>query len=262
MVRLEGRFLAAVLCFCWLWMAGAPLANARKSKPAVRYDGDAERFASARYAALDAASCHAELARRGISFSPELDAQYKSVLAPVRVRDRISGVLFRTAASESERQTTPYEVFDCRLVLSLSDWSRLLLSKDIDEVLFFSAFRPPPKPHADIKPASRHPGGLAIDVFRFGKRKKSPEQSREWIDIERDFQGRLKQPVCPQAPSPGANAKKKPKTNTNTKILRGLVCETADAHLFSSILTPNYDRAHKNHLHLEIVPNVSWHLLR
>jgi hypothetical protein len=40
------------------------------------------------------------------------------------------------------------------------------------------------------------------------------------------------------------------------------VCAAADAHLFTTILTPNYDRAHYNHFHLEVTPEVKWHLVR
>jgi len=44
--------------------------------------------------------------------------------------------------------------------------------------------------------------------------------------------------------------------------LRSIVCEAADQHLFTSILTPGYDRAHKNHFHLEVTPGVRWSLVR
>ncbi len=234
---------------------------ARKYKPQVRYDGDASKFPSARYSALDRASCHAELSKRGISFTVEEGA--KGVLAPVRVRDRISGVLFKTTAPPDERERTPYEVFDCRLVLSLSDWSPFLLERDIDEVLFFSAWRPPPKSFPSGKLGTRHPGALAIDVFRFGKRQIDARAKREWIDVERDFRGRLKTPVCGKtALKPPSKNSKALSKNGKHKTLRELVCATAEAHLFTSILTPNYDRAHKNHLHLEIAPNVSWYLVR
>ncbi|HEY0469235.1 MAG TPA: extensin family protein, partial [Polyangiaceae bacterium] len=44
--------------------------------------------------------------------------------------------------------------------------------------------------------------------------------------------------------------------------LHELVCAAAEAHLFNSILTPNYNPAHKNHFHLELTPDVDWFMLR
>ena len=41
--------------------------------------------------------------------------------------------------------------------------------------------------------------------------------------------------------------------------LRRLVCATGD--LFQVVLTPHYDAAHANHVHLELRPDVSWRYL-
>lgn len=246
-----------------LWIVPALLllghgdASARKNKPHIRYDGASDSHPSVRYASMSAASCHAELKRRGIAFRVEEKA--KGVLAPVRLLDRVSGVLFRTAAPPGEREQTPYEVLDCRLVLSLSDWSVQLLARGIDEVLFFSAWRPPSAAFPEGQLPTRHPGALAIDVYRFGKRLNEGHPKREWIDVERDFRGRKNSPVCAKNTDEWLQ---KQTGAANSQTLRRLVCAAAGAHLFTSILTPNYDRAHKNHLHLELVPEARWHLLR
>jgi hypothetical protein len=44
--------------------------------------------------------------------------------------------------------------------------------------------------------------------------------------------------------------------------LHELVCRAAEARVFNSILTPNYNPAHKNHFHLELTPDVDWFMLR
>ena len=50
---------------------------------------------------------------------------------------------------------------------------------------------------------------------------------------------------------------------SHTRIeLHDLVCAAAEAHVFNSILTPNYNPAHKNHFHLELTPDVDWFMLR
>lgn len=40
--------------------------------------------------------------------------------------------------------------------------------------------------------------------------------------------------------------------------MRRLVCSVARAELFQVVLTPHYDGAHANHVHLELRPSVTW----
>jgi hypothetical protein len=40
------------------------------------------------------------------------------------------------------------------------------------------------------------------------------------------------------------------------------VCEAVERDLFQVVLTPHYDRAHQNHVHLELVPDVEWSFVR
>ncbi len=44
--------------------------------------------------------------------------------------------------------------------------------------------------------------------------------------------------------------------------LRAIYCEAADKRMFTSMLSPNYDRAHFNHFHLEVTTEVKWRLVR
>ena len=95
-----------------------------------------------------------------------------------------------------------------------------------------------------------------MDARRFGKRSAGPDGSKVWLDVERDFHGTLGPPPCgpgaaPPSPSP-----------PEARELRSIACEAADQHLFTSILTPSYDRAHRNHFHLELTPAVRWYLVR
>lgn len=133
----------------------------------------------------------------------------------------------------------------------------------------FSAWRPPSRMWPEGKLAARHPGGLAIDPYRFVKKRVGDGFAEEWLDVERDFVGRRGVPVCgegaratgkPRAAGRGAGSS--PPADAAARELRSIVCEAADQHIFTSILTPNYDRAHKNHLHLEVTPGVQWHLVR
>jgi hypothetical protein len=194
---------------------------------------------------MPAPRCLAELARREIKAARVERAP--GVLAPVRLPEGIGGVVYRTPAPAHVRAHNPGDVFDCRLALALSDFSKILRERGVREALILSAWRPPPGDRGLGGPALRHPGALAVDIYRFGK-------EGAWLHVERDFGGALGAPVCGRsAPEPPTAAGRE---------LRAIVCEAAAQHLFTSILTPSYDRAHKNHLHLEVTPGVEWELLR
>jgi hypothetical protein len=219
----------------------------------VRFDEAWATYPAGRYANLDAASCKAELGRRGIAFTPV--ARAPGVLAPVRLQADVGGVAYHTGLPVHQRATSPFEVFDCRLVLALSDFSKILRAHDVDEVIMFSAWRPPPKSWPEGKLGKRHPGALAIDARRFGKHAPGSAETT-WLDVEKDFHGTLDAPPCgPDAAAPTVDT-------PAARELRSIVCAAADQHIFTSILTPDYNRAHFNHFHLELTPEVSWLLVR
>lgn len=202
---------------------------------------------------MSRAVCLAELSRRAVAFTRV--AELPGVATPLRLPKGVGGVLYRTEAPAHLRDTSPYDVFDCRLVLALSDFSRVLRAHDVDEVLLFSAYRPPRRERRDSDaPGTRHAGGLAIDAHRFGKRGKAGR--RMWLDVERDFHGRVGTPVC----GPGAAPASPP--TSEARELRAIACRAGDLHLFTAILTPSYDRAHRNHVHLEVRPGARWYLIR
>jgi hypothetical protein len=218
----------------------------------VKFDGAWASYPAAKYAAMSADACTQELDNRSVVYvrAPGSDG----VLAPVRLPKGVGGVVFRTDAPDHAIATNPFDVFDCRLALALFDYAKVLTAHDVDEVRMFSAWRPtrgsPPGP------ATRHPGGLAVDVARFGKRQDPAEKQRKWLVVERDFHGRRGAVPCGSGATPPAPA------TADAKELRALVCEAVDRHLFTVVLTPNYDHAHRNHFHLEVTPEVSWSILR
>ena len=220
----------------------------------VRVHPDWEKHPSTRYAGLSAPDCLAELGRRKITYTPVQSAP--GVLAPVRLPEDVGGVVYRTAIARHLRGTNPYDVFDCRLALALHDFSNVLRAHDIDEVLIFSAWRPPGKQWGDGKLGHRHPGALAIDAYRFGKKLADGQTERTWLEVEKDFHGTIGPMPC------GSGAAPPSPSTPAARELRSIACEAADQHFFTSILTPNYNRAHFNHFHLELTPEVRWFLVR
>lgn len=200
--------------------------------------------ASARYASLDRASCEAELVRRRISFDRVPEA--RGVLAPVRLTGPLSGVTYRSMLPAAQRRTSPYEIYDCRLVLALDDYARILARHDIVEVVHYSVYRPPPARWTGL--GRRHAGALAIDAGLFRTR------SGETISVEKDFRAaRLGAKTC------GVSTAGLPATAVT---LREIVCQAADARLFNVLLTPHYNWQHRNHFHLEVTAGVKWILVR
>ncbi len=199
-----------------------------------------------RYARLDRDSCEEELARRDVAFVHVDEA--RGVLAPVRLSGPLHGVTFRTALPASQRASTPWEVVDCRLALALDDFALQLSAHDVVEVVHYSIYRPPSAAWPADKLASRHPGGLAIDAASFIKRNGTA------LAVERDFHGSVGARTC----GPGSGPR--PAT-PDAMELRRIVCDAADAKLFNVTLTPDYNRAHRNHFHLELTADARWFMV-
>lgn len=230
----------------------AELAFAHVPAPESAADPNAEKVDAAvtpayRYAQLDRAACEAELTRRAIPFTRVEDA--RGVLAPVRLAGPVGGVTYRTGLGAKQRETSPNEVFDCRLVLALDDFSAILRAHDVAEVIHMSGWRPPPaRAWPAGKLGTRHDGALAMDAGWFVKK------SGEKLDVEKDFHGRIGARTC----GPGAG----PAPATPEAMeLRSIVCQAAEAHLFQVELTPDYNWPHRNHFHLEVTPKVKWFLV-
>jgi hypothetical protein len=198
-----------------------------------------------RYAAMSRDDCEAELVRRNIAFERETA---KGVLAPVRLKGPLRGVEFRTNLKGDQRDTTPWEIADCRLVLAMDDFAAILVEHQIAEVRHYSMYRVPPKRWADDKIGSRHNGALALDAARFIRRDGSH------LDVLDDFKGRRGSKTC----GPKARQVK----DAAAIELREIVCAAVDQQLFNVVLTPDFNRAHRNHLHLEVTAGVKWFMVR
>jgi len=196
-----------------------------------------------RYGRLDRSGCEAELTRRSVPFVA-VD-QARGVLAPVRLTGPLHGVTFRTGLPRAQRATSPWEIVDCRLALALDDFAMQLALHDVAQVIHFSVYRPPIQSWPAGKLASRHPGALAIDAGSFVKKDGTT------LEVERDFHGHIGATTC------GAGAG--PDTASPQAIeLRHIVCDAAASRLFNVMLTPDYNRPHRNHFHLEVTAGVKW----
>lgn len=219
----------------------------RKRKVASRYESPADGATSPayRYGQLTPEACEAELVARDVPFVRETA---RGVAAPVRLTGPLHGVTYRTNLREQARATTHWEIADCRLVLALDDFARVLAAHDVVEVRHYSMYRPPPRSWPDDKLATRHGGAVALDAGRFVTRDGTV------LDVDRDFHGAIGAKTCgpgaaPRRPTPAALA------------LRAILCDAVEQRLFNVVLTPNYNRPHKNHFHLEVTVGAKWFLV-
>lgn len=201
-----------------------------------------------RYASLDRDQCEAELGKRHIAYERTSDT--RGVIAPLRLKGAIGGIEFHSMLPAAQRRTSPYEIYDCRLVLALDDWSRVLARYDVVEVVHYSVYRPPPARQVLNGAGRRHSGALAIDAAIFKTR------DGQTMSVEKDFHGRIGSKPC------GAHAASTAGLPAQAVTLRKIVCEAADAQLFNVMLTPDYNWPHRNHFHLEVTAGARWVLVR
>ena len=201
-----------------------------------------------RYASLDRGQCEAELGKRHIAY--ERVGEARGVIAPLRLKGAIAGIDFHSMLPPAQRRTSPYEIYDCRLVLALDDWARVLARYDVVEVVHYSVYRPPPAKQVLVGAGRRHSGALAIDAAIFKTR------DGQTMSVEKDFHGRIGSKPC------GTNAASTVGLPAQAVTLRKIVCEAAEAQLFNVMLTPDYNWPHRNHFHLEVTAGARWVLVR
>jgi hypothetical protein len=197
-----------------------------------------------RYSHMSRDECESELTARKISFTRETAP---GVFAPVRLGGPIRGVTFRTGQPAKARESSKWELADCRLVLALDDFAEILKGYGIVEVRHYSMYRPPGKSWPEGKVAKQHNGGVAIDAGRF------IDGDGKVLDVDKDFHGAIDAKTC------GDGAGPVPATPEANK-LRSILCDAVEHHLFNVVLTPNYNKAHHNHFHLE-VNGAKWQLV-
>jgi hypothetical protein len=172
-----------------------------------------------------------------VGFEPVDPEAAPGIEAPVRLVGPIGGV-----SLGSSSRTWNNEVYDCRLVLALLAWSSELAEAGVVRIDHASSYRPGARVSASGAP-SGHAAGLALDVMRFHRADGSVLDVLDlWSSAERGAD-----PCGDGHDDPGDLA-----------ALRALVCGAAEADLFQIVLTPHFNETHRNHVHLEVRPDVEW----
>ena len=184
-----------------------------------------------RIANLSPAACRAQVAEQDLPVKRDRRPT-PGVATALRFTGPLSGVSFLTAGWRS-----PYGVMDCRLVLAFAEMAKILNQYQISEVHCGTIYRRNSK--LASRKLSQHAHGLAADIVAFKL------ADGRLLNIERDFAGELGAPVC----GPDSHLTE---NREQAVILRNVLCDLARAGVFHYMLTPNYDRAHHDHVHLDI----------
>ncbi len=202
-----------------------------------------------RYGALDRAGCEREVKARNLAWQP-IAGEARGVLIPGRLTGPLHGVSYHSGIPASQRATSAMEIVDCRLALALDDFAQILGRYGVVEVIHLSAYRPPPsRGWTPGRLGKRHGAAMAMDMGLFKR------ADGTTLSVLKDFHGAIGSKTC------GPHAGPWPQT-PEALTLRKIACETADAHLFNVELTPDFNRAHNNHFHLEVSPHARWFYLR
>ena len=168
--------------------------------------------------------CYDELRRAGVPFRPQPEHP-TPVPSPVEITGAIGGVWWRII---HEDRTL---VLSCEMALRLPEIARILARHGVRGVDVMSAWRDAPR-------ASFHTMGLGLDLARFWT-------DDGWLSVESHYEPTPDRETC------GGRAPREPRART----LRTITCELAATLRFSSILTPNYNDGHRDHIHLDARPD-------
>jgi hypothetical protein len=232
--------LACLLEACALPIIGSPRSH-RDDAASMPEATPAQQRARAELAAMPPATCYERLRTARVPFEPVAPDRARGVNAPLRLQGPIDGVEVTSRNGE-----TLNAVLDCRLALALLAWAPSLRAAGVRRLEHYSIYRPGARTSRHGK-LSGHARGLAIDAARFHMMQGGT------LDVLTDWEERDRG----GAPCPQRSHEARP-----SRVLRSMVCDAVARNLFQVVLTPHHDRAHENHVHLELKPEVSWTYVR
>jgi hypothetical protein len=190
-----------------------------------------------RIANMSPGQCRRELKQRKLPVKPAYGPA-RGIATPVRLDGPLHGIRFVAPGKRSV-----YGKLDCRLALALDEMAKIFEGHEVTEIHVDNMYRPaarlPRQSKRKPRKRSQHSYGLAADLVRLKLRDGSV------LVVESDWHGEIGTPAC------GPDAEVRDPTD-QAILLRNIVCGLAREGLFHHILTPNYDAAHRDHLHLDI----------
>lgn len=160
------------------------------------------------------------------------------VRTPIRVRGALAGIEVMPRETGDEL----HGIMDCRMAVAVLAWAPALRQAGVQRIDHYSIYRP----HAVVAGTSTrsgHASAMALDsaVYHFADGTRA-DVLNGWGDRTRG------EDPCGEYEGESDQA----------KAMRRAVCSAIHDEIFEIVLTPHYDRAHQNHVHLELRPDVNW----
>jgi hypothetical protein len=188
---------------------------------------------------LEPERCLQLLRETDVSFSRYEGKRADSLAAPVRLEGPVAGIRV-----EYRGRRDLHAVMDCRLVLALLRWAPVLREEGVQRIRHASALRPGATVGGTDE-TSGHAKALAIDVAVLEVEGEDDREVQEdWEDRDRGDK------PCPEG------------ATNDDELLRRVVCKAVKRGLFQVVITPHHNRAHRDHVHLELVPEADWTYVR
>jgi hypothetical protein len=188
-------------------------------------------------------TCYAKLDHAGVRYERVDRDEARGVQYPTRLHGPVGGV---EIVQHDRRAPGHQAILDCRLALAVLTWAPSLRRAGVKRIEHYSMYRPGARVGGNGK-KSGHSTGMALDAARFHL------DGGQVVDVLSDWEDRDRG----DAPCP-----RRDDEAWQSRLLRGLVCEAVDRNLFQVVITPHHDRAHENHVHLELRPEVDWTYVR
>ncbi|MBO6938968.1 MAG: extensin family protein [Deltaproteobacteria bacterium] len=181
----------------------------------------------------DDGSCHAMLDALGLDWEPSGSQQ--GIGDPVYVQPYFGSVAFRYVSNDSPTRL----LMDCELAPRLHHLAMVLEELGIDEAIHIGIYNyrciGGGDPDSGTCTPSQHAYARAIDLWGFGLAGSDTEYvlERDWI-------------ITAGATCPGTA------TEEADRVLHEIGCRMYEEGIFETILTPNYNDAHRNHFHVDM----------
>lgn len=174
------------------------------------------------------AACKRELVRLKVPFAPlerpvELPL-VNPVPSPVVITGLVDGVHFRSVQTDRQVEVS------CELAVRLPALARIFKKHGVRLVHVTSSLRDAPR-------TSFHTFGLALDIA-------GVQTKKEDLWVGEQFEPTPNEHTCAAKP-----------LTPNGQLMLNIACDIAQSHLFSSVLTPNYNAGHRDHFHLDVRPD-------
>jgi hypothetical protein len=186
--------------------------------------------------------CLNELRSLGAEF---VVAPARPGVQPVVLAVPLNGIHFRYLGSDRRRDSL---VVHCELAVALHAATKVLARHGVIEVTDVETYRFRCKDPRQVPPGcslSLHSFALAIDIAGL------TTKDGLYHSIESDWHvDRDRAQTC----AAQTRALRRKRSTKSDVLLHEVLCELRARSLFSYYLTPNYNAAHRNHWHLDLLP--------